>query len=110
MTEMMVAIAILGVALLPLAYSFAKEARLLRSCYNRAVAIEIVDGEVEVLLAGEWRAFKAGTQTYVPRAQAATNLASGKFQLTLMDRRLRLEWLPMAKDRGGRVVREVTVK
>ena len=28
----------------------------------------------------------------------------------MLDRRLRLEWLPSAKDKGGKVVREVTVK
>ena len=110
MAEMIVAIAILVVALFPLGYSFAKEGKLLRACYNRAVAMEIVDGETELLLAGEWRAFKEGTQIYVPHAQAATNLAPGEFQLTLKDRRLRLEWLPAGKDKGGKVVREVTVK
>src|SRR5204863_3095879 len=92
MTELMVAIAILAIAIFPLAYSFMQEHRFLRSCYNRAVAMEIVDGEVEVLQAGEWRSFKEGAQDYTPHAQAATNLTAGKFQLTLADRRLRLEW------------------
>ena len=110
MAELMVGIAILTLALLPLAYSFAQETKYLRACYHRAVAMEIVDGEVEVLLAGEWKAFQAGTQDYVPTAVAATNLASGKFQLTITDKRLRLEWLPSKKDQGGQVVREVTVK
>ena len=110
MAELMVGIAILTLALLPLAYSFAQETKYLRACYHRAVAMEIVDGEVEVLLAGEWKAFKAGAQDYVPKAMAATNLASGKFQLTITDKRLRLEWLPSKKDQGGQVVREVTVK
>ena len=110
MTELMVAIAILTAALFPLAFSFAQEAKYLRSCYNRAVAMEIVDGEVEVLVAGEWRAFKAGAHDYVPNALAATNLTSGKFQLTITDKRLRLEWLPSEKDQGGKVGREVTIK
>ena len=109
-TELMVAMAILLIALFPLAFSFAQEAKFLRSCYNRAVATEIVDGEVEVLLAGEWRAFKEGAQDYAPHALAVTNLTSGKFQLTITNRRVRLEWLPSEKDQGGKVVREVTVK
>ena len=109
-TELMVAMAILAIALFPLAFSFAQEAKFLRSCYNRAVATEIVDGEVEVLLAGEWRAFKEGAQDYAPHALAVTNLTSGKFQLTITNRRVRLEWLPSEKDQGGKVVREVTVK
>jgi len=110
MTELMVAVAILAVALFPLAFSFAQETKYLRACYNRAVAMEIVDGEVEVLLAGEWRSFKEGAQEYAPHSLAAMNLNSGQFQLTLTGRRLRLEWLPSEKDQGGRVVREVTVK
>lgn len=110
MTELMIAMAILAVAVLPLAFSFAQETKFLRSCYNRAVAIEIVDGEVEVLLAGEWRAFKEGVQDYAPHALAITNLPSSKFQLTIAGQRLRLEWLPSEKDQGGRVIREVTIK
>jgi hypothetical protein len=106
----MVAMAILAIAMFPLAFSFAQEAKFLRSCYNRAIATEIVDGEVEVLLAGEWRAFKEGAQDYTPHAQAVTNLPSSKFQLTITNRRVRLEWLPSKKDQGGKVVREVTVK
>jgi len=109
-TELVVAMAIIVIALFPLAFSFAQEARFLRSCYNRAIATEIVDGEVEVLLAGEWRAYQEGAQDYAPRARAITNLTSGKFQLTIKDRRVRLEWLPSEKDQGGKVVREVTVK
>lgn len=110
MTELMIAMAILAVVLFPLAFSFAQETRFLRSCYNRAVAMEIVDGEVEVLLAGEWRSFKEGVQDYAPHALAVTNLPSSKFQLTITGRRLRLEWLPSEKDLGGKVIREVTIK
>ena len=110
MTELMVAMAILAVGLFPLAFSFAQETKFLRSCYNRAVAMEIVDGEVEVLLAGEWRSFKEGVQDYSPNSLAVTNLTSSKFQLTITGQRLRLEWLPSEKDQGGKVIREVTVK
>jgi hypothetical protein len=110
MVELVVAMAIIVIALFPLAFSFAQEAKFLRACYNRAVAMEIVDGEVEVLLAGEWRSFKEGAQDYAPRALAVTNLASGKFQLTRTGQRLRLEWLPAEKNQGAKVVREVTVK
>src|SRR5258708_34004562 len=60
MTEMLVALAILLGALLPLAYSLASEKRLARAAYQRAVAMELVDGEMEILAAGEWRAMPAG--------------------------------------------------
>ena len=110
MTELVVAMAFLMVAMLPLAFSLAKEQHYLRSCYQRAIAVEIVDGEMEVLLAGEWRAFKNGVQEYSPRGGAMKNLPVGKFELTLTGQKLRLEWLPAGKDQGGNVVREAPVK
>jgi hypothetical protein len=110
MTEMVVAMAFLMVAMLPLAFSFAKEQRYLRSCYQRAIAVEIVDGEFELLLAGEWRAFQNGVQEYSPRGEAMKNLPAGKFELTVTGQRLRLEWLPATKNHGGNVVREAAVK
>ena len=80
-TELLVAMALLITALLPFAYSFAAEKRLARSYYQRAVATEIVDGEMEVLVAGEWRSFKSGWQDYSVHAAAVTNLPPGKFKL-----------------------------
>ena len=109
-TEMVVAMAIISIAVFPLAFSISQEQKYFRSCYHRAIAVEIVDGEAEVLLAGEWKSFKDGTQDYSPRAIAATNLPPGKFQLTISKPQLRLEWLPEKKNRGGRVVREGTLK
>jgi hypothetical protein len=110
MTELIVAMAFLAIAMFPLAFSFAQESKFLRACYNRAIATEIVDGEMEVLLAGEWRSFKEGVQDYAPHALAVTNLPSTKFQLTITGQRLRLEWLPSEKNQGATVIREVTVK
>jgi len=110
MMEMVAAMALLTFALLPLAFSVAREQRYLRSCYQRAVALEFVDGEMEVLLAGEWRAFKDGVQPYQARGVALTNLPPGKFELTVAGPSLRLEWLPAVKDHGGTVIREAMVK
>jgi hypothetical protein len=110
MTEMVVAMAIIVIAVLPLAFLTGYEQKLLRIEYNKAVAMEIVDGEMEVLAAGEWRAFKQGTQPYPVRAAAAKNLLPGRFELTITGKHLRLEWRPDQKGEGGKVVREVTVK
>jgi hypothetical protein len=109
MTDLMVSIALLSLAILPIAYSFQSEKKLARGYYERAVAMEIVDGEMESLLAGDWRKFQSGTQNYPTVAQAATNLSDGKFLLTLRSNRIRLEWQPK-KHHGGAVVREVTLK
>ena len=105
-TELLVAMALLTVALFPLAYSFATERRLARSYYQRAVAMEIVDGEMEVLLAGEWRSFKPGTQDYQVKALSLTNLPPGRFQLEVGKEKLRLEWQPSTPMQGGSVTRE----
>ena len=110
MTELLVALALLAGVLLPLAYSFVSERRLARSSYQRAVAMEIVDGEMEVLAAGEWRAFTPGTHEYQVHAGAATNLPPGQFVLTLEPGKVRLHWQPALKQHGGAVTREVRVK
>jgi len=110
MTELLVATALLLGALLPLAYSIASERELARAFYQRAVAIEIVDGETEILAAGGWRAFALGTNSYSVRAGSATNLPPGQFWLTIENDRMRLEWKPAVKNHGGGVVREVNLK
>lgn len=110
MTELLVAMAILVGVLLPLAYSFVSERKLVRACYQRAVAMEIVDGEMEALVAGEWRAFTPGTHEYAVHAGAATNLPPGHFLLTVGASKVRLQWQPALKDHGGAVMREARVR
>ena len=68
MIELLVAMALLTSILMPIAYSVASEKRLARATYQRAVAMEIVDGEMEALVAGEWRVAAAGTHEYPVRA------------------------------------------
>jgi hypothetical protein len=109
-TELIVAMAIISIAMLPLAFSYVQEEKLLRGSYQRAVAMELVDGEMEILLAGEWRAFPEGAQPYSFHAESATNLPPGKATLTVTGKHLRLDWLPAKKSSGGEVVREADVK
>ncbi len=110
MTEVVVAMAILALALFPLSYAVWHERQLSRACYYRAVAMEIVDGELEVLSAGAWRAFDEGSHPYSVRAESAKNLPPGRFALTRTGNQLRLEWRPDQRDRGGRVLREATLR
>ena len=102
--------AILSGVVLPLAYSIAAERRYARAVYQRAIAMEIVDGEMEVLAAGGWRAFTNGVTDYPVHAGAATNLPPGRFVLTMSPEELRLEWRPSVEQHGGPVVREVARK
>jgi len=110
MIELTVAIGLLVGALFPLAYSISLEKRAARAAYLRAVAMEIVDGEIETLAAGERRDFAFGTHEFPVRAASAVNLPPGKFLLTITTNRLRLEWRPAIAQHGGPVVREVALR
>lgn len=110
MVDLIVGMAILTLAIMPLTYAFVNERQLLRAEYNRAVAVEIVDGEMEILAAGEWRDFPDGQQGYPVHAQAAARLPSGHFQLTKTGKHLRLEWQSDKRLGIGTVVREITIK
>ncbi|MBE7503953.1 MAG: hypothetical protein HS113_27445 [Verrucomicrobiales bacterium] len=104
--ELLIALGLLAFTLLPLSMSFQREQVALRALYTRALAMELVDGELEVLRAGAWQAFSPGIHAYEIRAEAVRNLPPGQFQLTVETNRLRLEWLPAGKGGGGPVVRE----
>ncbi len=110
LVELLVAMAILAGILLPIAYSVAAERRYARATYQRAVAMELVDGEMEALAGGGWRAFANGTTNFPVHALALTNLPPGRFLLTVTPEKIRLEWRPDARQHGGPVVREVVRK
>ena len=106
MIEMVLALTIIATVLMPIGYSFMEEQHVLRVYYWRAVAMEAVDGEMEVLVAGDWRAYGEGEHPYTVHAESAKYLPPGKFTLTLHGPRLRLEWQPEALRTGSPVVRE----
>ena len=108
--DMLVALAIFVTAMLPLGYGWVQEHQVARSHYWHAIAMEIVDGEMEILVAGEWRAWRDGTHSFPVKAAAAKNLPSGKFTLTRAGQTLRLEWQPDQGGAGGPVVREAVAK
>jgi len=108
--DLMVGMAILALAIVPLGFSFAHERQMLKTEYDRSVANEIVDGEIEILAAGDWKNFPDGSQSYSVHAGAVASLPPGHFQLTKTGSHLRLEWQADAKHGIGVVVREVNVK
>ena len=105
--ELMFALGVMVVALIPLAYSFRAEQRLVRAHYNQVIAMEIIDGEMELLRAGAWRRALEGETTYAVNAAAATNLPPGAFFLARTGSVLRLEWRPVKKQRGGIISRQI---
>jgi hypothetical protein len=107
--ELMVALSIIVIALMPLAYSFRAEQRLVRAKYNQAVAMEIIDGEIEMLHAGDWRNYLEGEHPYKVMAASATNLPAGGFFLSRTGAMLRLEWKPSKKGSGGVIARQIEV-
>jgi hypothetical protein len=108
--DLLVGLAILSLAVLPVAFSFTHERQLLRAGYFRADATEIVDGEMEILAAGDWKNFPDGAQAYTVHAKAAASLPPGHFQLTKTGSHLRLEWTSDERRGIGTIIRETTVK
>jgi len=108
--DLVVGLAILTIAIVPLGYSFARERQVLKIEYFRSVANEIVDGEMEILAAGDWKNFPDGSQNYSVHANAAAHLPPGHFQLTKAGNHLRLEWMPDERRGVSAVVREITIR
>ena len=104
--DLAIALAILGIAIMPLGFAFARERQFLKINYYRSVANEIVDGEMEILAAGASRDFPDGSQVYTVHARAASSLPPGHFQFTKKGNHLRLEWQPAEKHGLGPIIRE----
>lgn len=108
--DLVMGLAILGIAVVPLGYSFARERETLRIQYNRGVISELVDGEMEILAAGAAGNLPDGSQNFSVSSRAADKLPAGHFQLTKTGNHLRLEWAPDEKCGLSAIVRETTLK
>ena len=104
--DMAMAMLVLAVAIMPLAFSFAQEGKLFRQSYQKAAAMELIDGEMEILIAGEWRNFHEGSSPYELHGSSTRNLPPGKTLLTISGKNIRLEWLPEKGNAATKVVRE----
>ncbi len=106
--DLVVALAILGLAIIPVSLSFSHERQLLRAEYFHSAAMEIVDGEMEILLAGGWKTLPDGVQEYSVHSPTVSRLPAGKFHMTKTGNHLRLEWNSDRRKGIGEVVREIT--
>ncbi|MBT5709111.1 MAG: hypothetical protein HOI66_22555 [Verrucomicrobia bacterium] len=107
--DLAVAMAILVLALIPITTSIRQERQLCRALYHRAVAMSIVDGEAEVLRAGNWRDYAIGSHEYDVSAKAASTLPAGKFTLSRSETHIQLLWKPSNRNYGGSVLREFSI-
>jgi hypothetical protein len=110
MTEVLIGLVILAVAVIPLSLSFMSNQMTLRRLYHKAVAMEVVDGEMEILAAGEWHSFRDGAQPYPLDTNRVRNLPPGAATLTIAGNHLRLEWKPADGRLGHPIVREANGK
>lgn len=108
--DLIVALAILTIAIVPLGFSFARERQVLKTEYYRSVINELVDGEIEILAAGAAKNFPDGVQILSVSSRATGKLPPGHFQLTKTGNHLRLDWTPAEKRGVSAIVREATLK
>jgi hypothetical protein len=107
--DLAIALVILMTAMMPLGFLFWREREAMRADYCRAVANELVDGEMEILAAGNWKNYPDGAQAYTVHSRAAANLPRGHFELIKNQNHLRLEWTPDKRQGIGAVIRETTI-
>ena len=74
------------------------------------MALQLIDGEMDVLLAGERRKYTTGEHRITPVGEAVQNLPEGEFVLTVHDQKLTLAWVPTKRAKWGRVERVVELK
>ena len=103
--DMLIALTLLFAAAIPLMCTFSTDARGLRFGYDRAVAMECVDGEMEILAAGAWRNQPLGTNQITLSGNAAKNLHPPTATLIRQAGSIRVEWRP--DGRRAVIAREV---
>ena len=109
-TEMVVALGILVVVALPLAYAHVDALRRVAADYRRTALLELVDGEAEILAAGAARVVTDGRHAWTLRGASARNVPAGQAILTREGNRARLEWIPADRRQGRPVLREFTLR
>ena len=108
--DLVMGLAILSIAVMPLGFSFARERQSLRTEYRRCVINELVDGEMEILASGAARNLPDGPQNLPVQSQAMGELPAGHFQLVKSGNRLQLAWQPDEKCGLSAITRETTLK
>jgi hypothetical protein len=104
--DLFLAMAIFLVGFFSIAYLSTREMKLARAYYYDAIAMSLVDGELEVLAAGAWRELPTGDSQYRSPAPTMKSLPPGEFRATRSESAIRLEWIPSSRGNGRRITRE----
>lgn len=88
-----------------IAYVSTRELHLARADYYDAVAMSLVDGELEVLANGEWQTLPEGASSYRSTAPTMKALPPGEFRATRTRDHIQLEWIPAGKGNGRHIIR-----
>lgn len=105
--DLLVALGLIALLIAPLSIGWLKEQRVLRGLYQRSIAMQIVDGEAEIIAAGNWKSVRPGRHPFTVQAEARRNLPSGQFLITRSPESIRLEWIPGKPGHGGPVARVI---
>ena len=92
--DVAIAITVLVLVFIPLSVSSSGDLDLARRHYFEAVVLQLIDGEMDVLLAGERRKYTPGEHRIKPVGESVQNLPEGEFVLSVQDQKLTLAWVP----------------
>ena len=106
----MLAVSILMLLFIPFGVTSSGKLDLARRQHFEAVALQMIDGELDVLLAGERQKYPLGEHKITPPGEAVKTLPVGEFILIVKEKQLFLAWVPEKEAKWGRVEREVTLK
>ena len=108
--DLMLAVSILMLLFIPFGVTSSGKLDLARRQHFEAVALQMIDGELDVLLAGERQKYLLGEHKITPPGEAVKTLPVGEFILIVKEKQLYLAWVPEKEAKWGRVEREVTLK
>jgi len=108
--DVVLAVSILILLFIPFGVTSSGKLDLARRQHFEAVALQMIDGELDVLLAGERQKYPLGEHKITPPGEAVKTLPVGEFILIVKEKQLSLAWVPEKGAKWGRVEREVTLK
>lgn len=99
--DLVTALGLAALVVIPFGYGFLNHQRLIRNETVHATLLGLLDGELEILAAGEHRAFPTGTSSYPLHGLATQSLPPGTCTLTRetspeQTPQITLEWKPTA--------------